>query len=174
MKPPIEIVRPCTADWNAMTGDDRKRLCAQCGKHVHNLSALTPAELHEFAANRDGSECIGYVFRADGGIATASTWTPFLRWLRPLLRGPVWLLALLLPALFSGCARNPGKPVTKGHVLPGSPAPLSRTARPGTDGAMLLGEAPTMEEQKKDSRISGEAGITVGRPNPARPSQMRP
>ena len=26
----IQIASPCTADWNAMTGDDRARFCGEC------------------------------------------------------------------------------------------------------------------------------------------------
>src|ERR1041385_5652429 len=107
MKPPIAIVKPCSADWSQMTGDDRQRLCAQCNKHVHNLSALTPSELQRFVAQRDGTECIGYQFRSDGSIVTA----PRRPWLRRLLspfrhlrRGLTWLCAALLPSLFAGCA----------------------------------------------------------------------
>ncbi len=45
MKPPIEIIRPCTACWNVKTGDVRKRLCALCGKHVLDLPAFAPSPI---------------------------------------------------------------------------------------------------------------------------------
>jgi hypothetical protein len=65
-EPPIRIAQPCTADWNAMSGDARRRLCAQCDKHVHNLSGMRPAELQRFIQQRNGTECIAYILRADG------------------------------------------------------------------------------------------------------------
>ena len=34
----IRVATPCSADWNAMTGDDRVRACGSCKKHVYNLS----------------------------------------------------------------------------------------------------------------------------------------
>ncbi|MBX7220902.1 MAG: carboxypeptidase-like regulatory domain-containing protein [Blastocatellia bacterium] len=48
-KPPpniraLRVIAPCTENWETMTGDTRQRFCAECGKQVHNLSALTPSE----------------------------------------------------------------------------------------------------------------------------------
>ena len=40
----VEISEPCRADWDAMPGNDRKRFCNVCQKHVHNLSALSAPE----------------------------------------------------------------------------------------------------------------------------------
>ena len=31
------IPTPCPMDWDRMPGDDRRRYCAACGKHVYNL-----------------------------------------------------------------------------------------------------------------------------------------
>ncbi len=115
-----------------MSGDDRTRLCARCDKHVHNLSELTPQELAEFVARRDGSECIGYVFRPDGSIQTASRWAWLWRWARPVYTGFAWLLALVLPSVFSGCTR-----VTKGEPRP--PPSKTKTVRGTCDGQLILG-----------------------------------
>jgi hypothetical protein len=38
------IATPCPMDWDKMPGDDRKRFCAACGKHVHDLTAMSPDE----------------------------------------------------------------------------------------------------------------------------------
>ena len=37
----VQIQSPCTASWAAMEGDDARRYCGRCDKHVHDLSAMT-------------------------------------------------------------------------------------------------------------------------------------
>lgn len=147
--PPIPIVQPCTADWQAMSGDDRQRLCAQCQKHVHNLSALTAGELRKFVAERDGSECIGYEYDERGRVVLAPRWPGLARFFHRLRTGFGWALAAILPAIFSGCAASrpggsPGQTVggSRRAVMPGTPLPppIERKASRGADGTMLLGE----------------------------------
>ena len=132
---PIPIVKPCSADWSQMTGDERQRLCAHCDKHVHNLSEYTPRELETFVEKRDGTECIAYRIRPDGSVHTRSRWA----WLDTLRSRAAWLLAFVLPSLFSGCAKNQ-------PVLPGAPMPLNRNANRTDDGQLLLGEPTTKPE----------------------------
>src|SRR4051794_34167957 len=36
----VRIASPCTASWDAMTGDDQVRFCGQCEKNVYNLSGM--------------------------------------------------------------------------------------------------------------------------------------
>ncbi len=67
----VEIASPCSADWNSMAGDDRRRFCAQCKLHVHDLSRMTRDEAEELvrgAAN--GRVCVRLYRRADGTVLT--------------------------------------------------------------------------------------------------------
>jgi hypothetical protein len=141
MKPPLAIAKPCQANWDEMTGDDRRRLCAQCNQHVHNLSALTPRELKRFVEERDGTECISYVFREDGTIVIASRWAWWWSWLRPLRRGMAWMLAVLLPSMFGGCASDRGRSRTGGVVMAGTPPPPAemKTVRMGKQRSVTAG-----------------------------------
>jgi hypothetical protein len=135
MKPPIAITKPCPADWSQMTGDDRQRLCAQCNKHVHNLSALTPRELQHFVDRHDGTECIGYELHPDGSILTAPRW-PWLRRLltpfRHLRRGLTWFCAVLLTPLFTGCTYRTGGMIS-------APPPKNQTIRGTHNGQFVAG-----------------------------------
>ena len=142
MKAPLPIAKPCTADWSQMTGDDRQRLCAQCNKHVHNLSALTPRELQQFVEKSDGTECIGYVFRPDGTIETASRWAWLHRWFRPLRARVGWFFAALLPSLFAGCASD--RDADRNRLVPGTQCPTpppakTKTIRTTPEGTRTLG-----------------------------------
>jgi hypothetical protein len=67
----MRIASPCTARWNDMTGDDRKRLCAQCNKDVYNLSGMTRAEAEELIVATAGKLCGRFYQRADGTILLA-------------------------------------------------------------------------------------------------------
>ena len=67
----IRVATPCSADWNAMTGDERARLCAQCDRHVYNISGLTRDEAEELIIEKEGELCVRYFQRADGTILLA-------------------------------------------------------------------------------------------------------
>ena len=38
----FQVASPCDASWEEMAGDDEKRFCGKCEKHVYNLPLLTP------------------------------------------------------------------------------------------------------------------------------------
>ena len=38
------VATPCTADWERMEGDEKKRFCGQCNLHVYNVSAMSRGE----------------------------------------------------------------------------------------------------------------------------------
>ena len=140
-----------------MSGDDQSRLCAQCNKHVHNLSAFPPRALHRFIEERDGTECIAYIVREDGTMVTASRWPRLAKIAARVRLGGLWLLAFLLPSLFAGCAQraaNSYNGMMKGTPLPGKPAaPQHRTAHHAPDGNMVLGEAPNVKPTMSVGRV---------------------
>ncbi|HEU4732189.1 MAG TPA: hypothetical protein VFT22_30045 [Kofleriaceae bacterium] len=67
----IGVASPCSADWNAMIGDDRTRYCGDCKKHVYNLSGMTRDEAEALVTERNGDLCVRYFQRADGTILLA-------------------------------------------------------------------------------------------------------
>ncbi len=66
--PNIRVATPCTADWSAMTGDERVRHCAQCDKDVFNLSAMTRVEAEALIVEKKHDLCARYYQRPDGTI----------------------------------------------------------------------------------------------------------
>src|SRR5437868_2597359 len=54
----LRVASPCKASWDAMAGDDRKRFCAECGKNVYNLSAMTREEATRLLVDSEGSLCV--------------------------------------------------------------------------------------------------------------------
>jgi len=66
--PNIRVAAPCTADWNAMSGDERQRACGQCNKNVYNLSNMTRDEAEALIIEKEGKLCVRYYQRTDGTI----------------------------------------------------------------------------------------------------------
>ena len=66
----IKIASPCSADWNAMVGNERQRYCGQCKLNVYNLSGMTRKEAENLIMNSEGRLCARFYRRADGTILT--------------------------------------------------------------------------------------------------------
>ena len=67
----IKVASPCTARWGHMVGDERVRLCAQCQKHVYNLSAMTAEQAAALIREKEGKLCARFYRRADGTVLTS-------------------------------------------------------------------------------------------------------
>src|SRR5262245_12351174 len=67
----IRVASPCSARWADMSGDERARFCAQCQKHVYNLSDLTAQQAVAVIRSKEGKLCARFYRRADGTILTA-------------------------------------------------------------------------------------------------------
>ena len=65
----LRIDSPCSADWSTMTREGQKRFCDACKKHVHDLSAMTPAEARAVLdAPRAKELCVRYLYDDQGNI----------------------------------------------------------------------------------------------------------
>ena len=67
----VKIASPCSADWEGMFGDERKRFCGECKLNVYNLSGMTRREAEELLENSEGRLCVRYYQRSDGTVLTA-------------------------------------------------------------------------------------------------------
>lgn len=67
----ISIASPCSADWKAMQGDDRSRLCGSCQKHVYDIASMAADEALALIHEREGHVCLRLFRRADGTVMTA-------------------------------------------------------------------------------------------------------
>jgi hypothetical protein len=101
------IPNPCPMDWDRMAGDERVRFCAWCGKHVYNLTAMSPDEtaslistVHELGERR----CVRLYQRPDGTLfasecrpashGTAMPWQFTIRFLMAIIAGCAAVLGL--------------------------------------------------------------------------------
>ena len=66
----FQVASPCDASWDEMKGDDAKRYCGKCEKHVYNLPLLTPDELVDLIERTEGKFCGRLFARRDGTVLT--------------------------------------------------------------------------------------------------------
>lgn len=116
----ISIASPCSANWEEMTGDDRRRFCASCRLHVHDLGQMTTREAEELLREAAvGRVCVRFFRRADGRVLTRDCPVG----LRQRLRAG-WARAAALAAALWGaavaCVRSPSPAATP--PAPGAPA----------------------------------------------------
>ena len=97
----VQIASPCSANWDEMYGDNRKRFCGDCKLNVYNLSGMTRDEAETLVTNADGRLCIRFYKRADGTLITEDC--P-VGWSRVKQRTKVFATAALslIIALLSG------------------------------------------------------------------------
>lgn len=105
------IASPCSADWNQMDGDERRRFCAQCRLHVHDLSAMTRDEVDAMLRSAGpGRLCVRLFRRADGRVLTRDCPTG-LRVRMRRARARIAALWLTLWAGNSACSEKATDPV---------------------------------------------------------------
>jgi hypothetical protein len=66
----LKVASPCSQDWEAMIGSDRKRFCGECQLNVYNLSGMTRGEAENLLLNSEGRLCVRFYKRADGTVLT--------------------------------------------------------------------------------------------------------
>lgn len=133
---PWTISQHCTANWEQMRGDDKRRFCEHCQRHVHNVSAMSPTERETFARPENMRECVFYSQRNDGEVADLSFLVRVRRWF-PFLRLACWsALVALLPTTLTGCMM--GRRCPPGEIRPIQP----ETAPPQTANQTGTVESP--------------------------------
>jgi hypothetical protein len=66
----IHIAKPCSANWDEMSGDERARHCGMCKLNVYNLSSMTRDEAEKLILEKEGKLCVRLFKRADGTVIT--------------------------------------------------------------------------------------------------------
>ena len=66
----IRIASPCSANWEEMYGNERKRFCGDCKLNVYNLSGMSRREAENLILQSEGRLCVRFYRRSDGSILT--------------------------------------------------------------------------------------------------------
>lgn len=111
----IPIHTPCGADWSSMDAvEARARLCAECNKVVHDVSAMKASEVRGLLA--DGPVCVRYLYDVHGrvllgGAPAGARIVPASALLSRVARSK-WLAAAAVAAsaiVFEACGGNNGQ-----------------------------------------------------------------
>lgn len=111
----IPIDTPCGADWSQMAATEaRARLCAECNKVVHDLSAMSEREVRAVVGG--GPVCVRYLYDVHGrvllgGAPAGATVVPASALMSKAARSR-WLAAATLAAtaiVFEACGGNDGQ-----------------------------------------------------------------
>ena len=154
----VRIASPCSADWEQMFGDERKRFCGDCKLNVYNLSAMSRDEAENFVTAAEGRVCIRYFARPDGTVITQDCpvgWEKFKRRTRRMATAMASLFATLIAGVFAVTIfTKRSEPAMVGEMRPiatPTPTPIKKTAPPPIMGAM----SPNIP--KKDKTGNGSA-----------------
>ena len=132
----IRIASPCSADWNEMYGDDRKRFCGECKLNVYNLSGMTSDEAESLIMNAEGRLCVRFYRRADGSVLTQDCpvgWAKVKQRTRIFATAVVsMVIALFTGTLFSSYYSTTRRTMGEIAMPFGSPSPTPTMGKPST------------------------------------------
>ena len=114
----VRIASPCRARWEDMEGDERSRFCAQCRKHVYNLSAMSADEAANLIQAKEGQLCARFYRRRDGRMLTANCPVGRERYVTRLKRRVAAAVGLFLTSLgLMAHNRTSPEPGRRGAVM---------------------------------------------------------
>lgn len=167
----IKVASPCSQDWEAMIGTERKRYCGECRLNVYNLSGMTRVEAENLIADAEGRLCVRFFKRADGTVLTKDCPVGWKAFKKRLSVGATAFASLLfslvgglgLTAMFS--QSNKGA-VVVGELITYNPTPKPT---PKQDDYPLMGaveiSAPTPKptpkpkSTPKDDMVMGKISV---------------
>ena len=97
----IKIASPCSANWDEMLGDNRKRFCGECKLNVYNLSGMSQIEAENLLINSEGRVCVRFYKRADGTVLTQDCPVGWAKIKRNFSRAATAVFSLII-GLFGG------------------------------------------------------------------------
>jgi hypothetical protein len=159
----VRIASPCTASWEAMTGDQQVRYCDHCQLHVHNLSAMSAPQAATLVEKTEGRLCVRYDAHADGTMLTEECGGGFRATRRRFLtRLAASVFGLLGLRAFAAAGSN-GSPAAPPRTLMGAPPPppqhtMGKIAAPAARPQPRMGRAV--------APVHPPAGATTGHVQP--------
>lgn len=152
----VPIVTPCDADWSGMSSvEARARLCADCNKVVHDVSAMKAREVRDLLA--EGPVCVRYLYDVHGrvllgGAPEGARIVPASALLSRVARSK-WLAAAAVAAsaiVFEACGGADGRNGSSGALEPPD-ASSSQTLGDPSEPAPRTGAQPTTGDGGTDA-----------------------
>ncbi|HZU99650.1 MAG TPA: hypothetical protein VFF73_23265 [Planctomycetota bacterium] len=143
----IRIAKPCPANWDAMTGDERVRFCALCSKNVYNFAGMTRDEAEDLLTKTEGNVCVRLYKRTDGTVLTSDCpvgLAAVRRRLASLVSAGVALITLTWGLFTFGLRRAPYDGPTEPLRLQPTEQPLMGAPRP----TFMMGDVTVTPESE--------------------------
>ncbi|HEY9773578.1 MAG TPA: hypothetical protein V6C81_07185 [Planktothrix sp.] len=99
------VAAPCSAGWENMNGDERKRFCALCQKNVYNIAEMSTKDAINLIEENEGNLCMRLYRRKDGTIVTDNC-PVGLRKIRDRAGKIAFALGIAIPFLMSASAAH--------------------------------------------------------------------
>jgi len=163
----IRVASPCSANWDEMFGDDRKRFCGDCKLNVYNLSNMTRRQAESLIISSEGRLCVRFFRRADGTVLTKNCpigWAAVKQRVSRVATAVFSMIAGLFGGIFAfnlleskssyatmGSMAEPNRaamgdvsrePITQGGTAPSSKVKIDMDIDPGiyANGRMTIGK----------------------------------
>lgn len=159
----VRVASPCSADWDAMIGDDRSRFCQHCQKDVYNISAMPRQEAEQFLRERTKETCIRVYRRTDGTVLTSDCPVGVKR-----ARRRKAAVAVGGGLLAAGVLATPGLLTTQGSMAPSAKSTLAAVEGPA------FASPPHLEANPEGRVLESppHSTVTMGvMPMPIKPSK---
>ena len=159
----IKVASPCSANWDEMLGDDRKRYCGECKLNVFNLSGMNKAEAENLLENSEGRVCVRFYRRSDGTVLTQDCPVGWAKIKRNLSRTATAIFTLII-GIFGGIFAFNLNRKTESHTMGDIAAPINSNVRiesdkdscpPPTMGKPTMG-TPVPITRNKNATVDGQ------------------
>jgi hypothetical protein len=158
----INVASPCSADWNEMYGDERKRFCGDCKLNVYNLSGMTRDEAEALVMNAEGRLCVRFYRRADGSVITQDCpvgWAKFKQRTRLYVTAAASLLIALFTGVLFVSLLSRQKTVVVGDLIPyPTPTPQHTMGVMGNINTEVQGRM-AVPESKRLQKVGEKDGL---------------
>jgi hypothetical protein len=157
----IKVASPCSADWNTMVGDNRKRFCGDCKLNVYNLSDMSQVDAENFLLASEGRVCVRFFRRADGTVLTQNCpvgWAKVKKNMSRTATAAFSLFAGLFGGLFTFGFFKKAEVHTMGEIEVAQPANITvgTVAGKPANTKPTMGKFTLIREEKGDYPVEGE------------------
>jgi hypothetical protein len=167
----LTVVEPCSQDWDAMGGDDRRRFCDRCRKEVHNISAMSTDEAATLLRAASDARCVRFFREPDGTVVTTDAPRTLLRrWRAAVLAIGLWLCGSTDEASASGDG-----PTGFMHRLLRGAGPRQAPTEPSRQNVRVVaqGSLSAVPRVRMFNYVTGNGGKT-GEPQPKPQGESKP
>jgi len=145
----IRIASPCSANWDEMYGNNRKRFCGGCKLNVYNLSGMTKYDAENLLMLSEGRICVRYFQRSDGTVLTADCpvgWAKVKHRLSAAATAVISMLIALVGGLTAVSILRKNVEAVRGVAIPFAPS----TKRYIMGNIAMPSPTPTADSNRKD------------------------